>query len=511
MGYHRATGRVAAVMVTAGPGATNAMTGVAAAFAERVPMLVLCGDVAWASTGGRMLQDSGPEGIAVERMVGRVTRAAIRASRPESAATQALAALHAATDPLQPGPALFVLPIDIGRTPVAEAETPRTGRTSTIRAPLPTVLEAARRLAGAERPLVVLGAGTRSCAAPLRRLLDVLNVPFLTTPQAKGIVSEEHPHSLRQGGLAASWWARRYTEQGPDAALVLGTDLDDVSVGPTPPIAADNAAGKLIHVDLDASVFHRNYRADLPIVADLESFLAQLYDVVTIDGVRSAHGGALAREIRKSSPFDTPTFAEDESTTIAPHRAIADLERAAGSGARFITDIGEHMLFALHYLTAKGPDAFTIHLGLGSMASGIASAIGQSLADPQRRVVCICGDGGMQMAGMELLVAARERLPIVYAVFNDARYNMVYHGYRQLYGGAAAWSTPWVDFALWARSLGVAGARIEGPGQITSKLLELLTVGGPAVLDIRIDRDKRILGAGRNESLHQMSLRPAAR
>src|SRR5262249_6074215 len=133
------------------------------------------------------------------------------------------------------------------------------------------------------------------------------------------------------------------------------------------------------------------------------------------------------------------------------------------------------------------------------------------LADPGRRVVCICGDGGMQMAGMELLVASRERLPIVYAVFNDARYNMVYHGYRQLYGGAAAWSTQWVDFALWAPSLGVAGARIERPGQITPKLLEVLPAGGPAVLDIRIDRDKRILGAGRNEALQHMSVRPPAK
>src|SRR5262245_5325999 len=170
MGYHRTTGRVAAVMVTAGPGATNAMTGVTAAFAERVPMLLLCGDVAWAATGSRMAQDSGPEGIAVERMFGRVTRAAVRASRPDSAATQALAALHAATDPLQPGPALFVLPIDVGRAPAAETDAPRGGPISTIPAPLPAVLKAARWLAEAERPLVILGAGTRACAAPLRRV-----------------------------------------------------------------------------------------------------------------------------------------------------------------------------------------------------------------------------------------------------------------------------------------------------------------------------------------------------
>ncbi len=506
MGYHRATGRVAAVLATAGPGATNLMTGVSAAYAERVPMLVICGDVAWAASGGRLLQDSGPEGIAVERMFGSVTRATVRASRAESAATQALAALQAATDPLQPGPALFVLPMDIARKAAADVEPPHSQRFTEVPAAPSTVARVAKWLAAAERPLVIVGAGARPFASQVHKLLDVLNVPFMTTPQAKGIVSEDHPCSLRHGGLAASWWARRYTAQGPDVTLAIGTDLDDCSTGPTPPIAPGKP-GRLIHVDLDATVFHRNFMADLPILADLGSFVEQLHDVVTIEGVRSPHGGALAREIRATSPFDAPDFASDDAPVIAPHRAIADLERAA-PGARFVTDIGEHMLFALHYLTAKGPDAFTIHLGLGSMASGIASSVGQALGDRDRTVVCVCGDGGMQMAGMELLVAARERLKIVYAVFNDARYNMVYHGMKQLYGEGAGWDTPWVDFVMWARSFGVAGARIEGPGQITASLLDELTANGPAVLDIRIDRERRIQGAGRVESLSHMSLRP---
>ncbi|MEZ4294064.1 MAG: thiamine pyrophosphate-binding protein [Polyangiaceae bacterium] len=509
MGYHRATGKVAAVIVTAGPGATNAMTGVAAASTERVPMLVICGDVPWAANGGRLLQDSGPAGIAVESMFASVTRATVRASRAESAATQALAALNAATDPQRPGPALFVLPMDIARRPAPESEPPQTRRMTEVPAAPGSVIKAAAWLAEAQRPLVIIGAGARPYAAELRRLLDVLNVPFMTTPQGKGVVSETHPHSLRHGGLAASWWARRYTQKGADVTLAIGTDLDDCSTGPTPPLATDRPA-RLIHVDLDPTVFHRNHHADLPIVADLRSFLTQLYDVVTLDGVRNPHGAALAREVRSGSPFDTADFASDDSPVIAPHRAIADLERAAGPDARFVTDIGEHMLFALHYLTARGPDAFTIHLGLGSMASGITSSIGLSLGDRSRPVVCVCGDGGMQMAGMELLVAAREKLPIVYAVFNDARYNMVYHGYKQLYGQDVAWDTDWVDFAMWARSFGVAGARIERPGQITPELLGTLTAQGPAVLDIRIDREKRIRGAGRNEALSHMSMRPSA-
>jgi acetolactate synthase-1/2/3 large subunit len=169
------------------------------------------------------------------------------------------------------------------------------------------------------------------------------------------------------------------------------------------------------------------------------------------------------------------------------------------------------MLFALHYLTALGPDSFVIHLGLGSMASGICSAVGLSLGNPARRVVCICGDGGMQMAGSELLVATKLKLPIVYAIFNDARYNMVHHGYKQQFEGEASFGTPWIDFVAWARSFGLPGARIERPGQITPDLLKELTAAGlPVVLDIRHNAEVRLRGAGRAEALQQMSMAPPA-
>jgi acetolactate synthase-1/2/3 large subunit len=317
-------------------------------------------------------------------------------------------------------------------------------------------------------------------------------------------VSERHPRSLRHGGLAASHWARRYVAGGVDAALVLATDLDDCSIGPTKYIAD---GGALFHVDTNPAVFHRNLPARIGIVADAGAFIETMADVVAEHGFRNGRSTALVRELRaNTSPFEVAHFEQDDWPTLRPHRAIADLERAAGPDARFVTDIGEHMLFALHYLTASGPDSFSIQLGLGSMGSGICSAIGLALGDPSRRVVCICGDGGMQMAGMEALVAVRERLPVVFAVFNDARYNMVYHGFRSLTGREAPWDTPWVDFALWARALGMPGLRVNHPGELTAGQLERLTRGGgPVVLDMRIDASVRLAGAGRVEVLQHMS------
>jgi acetolactate synthase-1/2/3 large subunit len=506
-GFYRATGRVPVVLVTAGPGITNAMTGLASAYFERIPMVVICGDVAWATDGQRMLQNCGPEGLDVEHMFASVTQATIRVTHPRSAATQALAALDAATDPARRGPALLVVPIQHGTFPALATRTERAPIERRSTPPLEVVAETCELLANAERPLIVLGAGCRPYAASLRRLLDAFDIPFVTTPRAKGVVSEVHPRSLRHGGLAASHWARRYTAEGVDVALVLGTDLDDCSIGPTPYIAPD---GRLIHVDSDSNVFHRNLPAHIGVVAEVGEFIDAMCKYVDEETPRNGGTTALVRELKSSvSPFEISAFADDDAPALRPHRAIADLERAAGPHARFVTDIGEHMLFALHYLTARDSDSFNIQLGLGSMGSGICSAIGLAMGDPSRRVVCICGDGGMQMAGMEVLVAVREKLPIVFAVFNDARYNMVYHGFRALCRREAQWDSPWIDFSMWARSMGIPGLRVNHPGELTAARLDLLlTRKLPDVLDMRIDPNVRLAGAGRVERLQHMSARP---
>jgi acetolactate synthase-1/2/3 large subunit len=503
-GYFRATGRIAAVVVTAGPGATQAVTGVVNASLERIPMILVAADVAWSALGGRLAQDSGPDGIAIEEMFAKTTRAQVRVSRPESAATQALAVLDAALDPERPGPALLVVPMQHASGRTLRARVVRRTRNLPTFADPHSVAEACDALAGAARPLIVLGGGARRHARAMRRLVDALDVPFVTTPGGKGVVSEEHPRSLRHGGLAASPWARKYTAEGVDACLVLGTDLDDASIGPTRYIGP---GGKLVHVDLDPRVFHRNLPTGLAVVADIEVFADAVRAHWIGNGMRH---GAIAPEVRRmkatTPPVSPIAYDPDPQRPIAPHRAIQDLTRALPD-AIYCSDIGEHMLFALHFITAKGPDAFHIQLSLGSMGSGIATSIGLSLGSPNRDVVCIAGDGCMQMMGSEVLVAVRERLPIVFAVFNDARYNMVHHGMKQLYGRTREWSAgPTIDFVKWAEAMGVPARRIDRAGELTVPMLSNLRAdGGPILLDMRIDRDVRLAGAGRVESLQQMS------
>jgi acetolactate synthase-1/2/3 large subunit len=495
---------VPALVVTAGPGVTNAVTGIASASLERTPMLVIAGDVAWATTGARTAQDSGPEGIAIETMLAPITRAQIRAAHSRSVVSQALAALDIASDPLFPGPALFVLALDRGMGECDAFEvTPKAARYEVP--PHPAAVEqTAAWISEAARPLLVLGAGCRGHEAAIRELVDALDVPFVTTPRAKGLVSERHPRSLRNGGMAASLWARRYTAEPVDVCVALGTDLDDTSVGPTRYLGT---GGRLVHVDLDARVFGRNLPTALAITADVAAFARALCHRVEGAPIATLRARTALREARRVSPFDVADPARDDAAPIRPHRVVTELAAAMPVCARYVTDIGEHMLFALHYLTASAPDSFHVQLNLGSMGSGIAGAIGLALADRKRPVACIAGDGGMQMSGMEALVAVRERLPILFVVFNDARYNMVHHGMRQIFGAAQAYDMPQIDFTQWASSFGMPAAKITKPGELSPALVSrLLASGGPALLDVRIDASVRIRGGGRVEALQHMSM-----
>jgi acetolactate synthase-1/2/3 large subunit len=452
-----------------------------------------------------MAQNSGPEGIDIEAMFAPITRAQTRAAHARSVVSQALAALDAACDTRNPGPALFVLPLDRAMEACDGVEIFAPASVLPSAPPRAAVTRCAAWLMTATRPLFVLGAGCRGHERVLLALIERANVAFVTTPRAKGLISEKHPLSLRNGGMAASLWARRYTAEPVDVCVVIGTDLDDTSLGPTRYAGAD---GQLVHVDRDARVFGRNLPTALGITCDAGRFASMLSEELEHVPRNLAAQDAL-EEAKRSSPFDVADPSADNAVPIRPHRLLSELEAAVTEDTRFVTDIGEHMLFCLHYLTARARDTFHVQLNLGSMGSGIAGAVGLALADRTRRVVCIAGDGGMQMSGMEALVAVREQLPILFVVFNDGRYNMVHHGMRQIFGEASAYATPHVDFAAWARSFGMPAAVIREPGERCGKVLaELLQRKGPALIDARIDATTRLRGAGRVEALQHMSMLP---
>jgi acetolactate synthase I/II/III large subunit len=283
--------------------------------------------------------------------------------------------------------------------------------------------------------------------------------------------------------------------------VALGTDLDDCSVDGTP---VRTKTAKVYRVESARN--SRGAPGDLVLASDVGEFAKALTETWSSLGLRNTRANELVKSIKSA----TATFADTSNPDVlSPARALADLQATFGTDTRYVSDIGEHMLFALHYLTIEQGGAFSLHLPFGSMGSGICGALGEALANTagEKPVVCICGDGGMQMNGMEVLVAAQLNLPIVFAVFNDARYGMVYHGFKHAYGREVPWETPWVDFVGWARSMNIPALRITQPGQLSPLMLARLGERkGPMVLDMRIERSMPFPMMSRNDALRRLSM-----
>lgn len=494
IGYYRTTGKIPVVLVSAGPGITNALTGVASAKALRVPAIIITGEVAWNKDNHILLQSGGPEGLDLEKTFNPHTDKILRLNNAAKVSQEVLDFIICRNNN---APSLLVYPLHVSK---ANIEKPKVTAiikpTYSINNILSDHYIICEKLINASRPLIILGHGARNCAThKLEKFIHNINVPFVTTPQGKGIISEYDNLSLRHAGLAASQCIREYVKETPDVVLALGTDLDDCAVGSTELIGPNTF---LIHIDLNPRVFNRKYKTQIGLIQDIEKFIDNVNSLTIYSPQK------IDLSVIKSVNFDVPNFREDNNIPIAPHRAIADLEFSAPPETRFVTDIGEHMLFCLHYLTIKSNKQFSIDLGLGSMGSGICQSIGMCLGDG-RPTICVCGDGGIQMHGMEILTAVKHKLPIIFAIFNDARYNMVYHGFRHLFGRVEnLGGTKIIDFVKLFNAMGVPGNLITEPGQINKEMIYSSFKDGPAILDIRIDKDIRIKGAGRNEALKQM-------
>jgi acetolactate synthase I/II/III large subunit len=272
--------------------------------------------------------------------------------------------------------------------------------------------------------------------------------------------------------------------------------LDDCSVDGTP---VRSPLTTVLRVDHDPNSI--GALKDTFIRADAGMFATALAREWSTLGHRNAQLTERVRTLKLGSPTFEDTAKDD---VLSPARALRDLETTFGRNARYVSDIGEHMLFALHYLNIE-QGSFSLHLPFGSMGSGICGAIGESMKG--ETVVCICGDGGMQMNGMEVLVAAQRSLPVIFAVFNDARYGMVYHGFKHAYGRDVPWETPWVDFVTWARSMDIPALRITHPGQLTATAVERARIKpGPMILDMRIERSMPFPMTSRNDALRRLSM-----
>ncbi len=477
VGHAIATGHPALVLTTSGPGITNALNGIASAFVEELPLVLISGDVPSSFASRGAMQDSSSNSIDSVALMRTITRWSARVDSAAGATGAAEQAMRAATGP-RPGPVFLSLPLDVG-TARGRSIPLSIGDPAPPPAPDPMACrEIAQRLRRAKRPLLIAGNGARGAAAELRLLAEYAACPVATTPHAKGVFPERHPLHLGGIGFGGHPSVTAYLAAGPDVVCIVGSRLGDFATGAwNLPLTGTEAT---YQIDREPWLIGRNYPVTLGIVGDARAALLAMLEGASTDAPP-------LREVAGIRRVDEDSSASDQ-VPLRPARVFAALQEAFPD-AFWASDQGEHCAYALHYLRIDEPNQFRSLVGFVSMGTGIGLAIGARVAMPRRTVIGVCGDGGFAMHAGEVLTCVEHGIDVILVILNDGRWNMVHHGFQSVFGREPKGMPVRVaDLAGVARDFGAVGVRIERPEDLDiDRLRELAGLGQPLVLDVRID------------------------
>lgn len=490
-GYARTTGKLGVVLVTSGPGITNAMTGLASAWCDGIPVLLLAGEVPRKVYGKGALQEGSSYNLDILGMTAHVSKLSIEAFESNAAPGMLRRAVATALSGRQ-GPVVMTVPIDVSGAQIVEPDV-TVDVSSRFNIPHPVLLRAAGALTRANRTVIFAGSGTRHGNGParLREVAERLQCPVMTTPKGKGVFPEDHPLSLGVFGFGGHPSSLAFVDGGVDSMLAIGTSLGDLATNGWSEKLKPSR--DLVHVDIDANRMGRSYATTQCIAAPAEEFLAQLLTVLP--------------EPQRRGWYGVRTFTDPKETTngpegrIAPQRAIWEIQQVLARNAAYTVDSGEHFLWATHYLRIRHPDSFFVMTGLGSMGTSIGAAMGIQVACPKRHVAAILGDGCFAMSATEIATAVEQKIPIHVFVINDNRLGMVEMGNAAIYGRTPDYGIPSIDVPKLAESLGARFLVAEKAGDILRLPLRDFRNPGPVVVDVRIDRGMKMPKNGRFEAL----------
>ena len=487
-GVARASGRLAAVNLVPGAGLTHALSGIAEAYLDGIPMLVLACGIR--RDTGRAFQLHDVDQLAIARPV---TKAQLRAEHgSEIYATVRRACQIVRRAPA--GPVLVEIPAEHyffrhdADLRSADLELPDPQPAPATSATQGELLERARQwIEASRRPLLYLGLGAIEASADLVALAERLNAPVATTISGKGVFDETHPLWLWCGfGAAAPSFVRKVAASC-DLTLAIGCRFSEVgtgSYGMTPP-------GKLIHVDIDPSVLGKNYPADLPVVSDAASFVGALLPGLTSRSVDES----LRREIRSGHEEVTRGWETPENSEgVYPPHLLATVQQLVGNDAIYTTDSGNGTFLAMECLRLPHPRSFLAPVDYSCMGYAVPAALGAALACPDRQVISLAGDGAFLMTGLELLTARQLNLPVMVLVLRDRELAQIAQFQQLALGQKTCTELPDYDLAAICRGVGVeylAFGRNADAEAILKQALTLTGSGRPVVVEVAIDYSEK--------------------
>ncbi len=493
-GYARETGKIGVCCATSGPGATNLITGVACAYENEIPMLVITGQPSLHLLGkGAMQESAGLGGIDTVGMFRSCTHYSALVSHPDQLERQLTNALLGAYQPT-PGPVHLSIPVDVQRSQMKSV--PAYDLAHLLRPTSPVddaaVRELQAQLAQANRVVVLIGSGCGEAIDLVIELVERMGAVFVVTPDAKGFISPRHPSYLGVFGFAGHMSAIEAMEdRDVDLILAMGTDIGEfTSNGWCESLLND----RLVHIDSCEAHLTRSPMARLHVRGRIRLVLERVLRTLRRDGTKEISVGE-KRRFRKIS-VDDPYKSALRSAPIKPQYLMRELGWRSPPDTRFLVDTGNSIAWAIHHLGMHDhqPSAggwMRLTMNFAPMGWAIGGAVGTALANRAVPVVCITGDGSLLMNGQEMTVALTEKLSVVFVILNDAALGMVKHGQRLAGAEQIGFELPPADFRLMAESMGIPGHVIRTAEDFDNLDLDaILCHPGPTVLDVRVDREE---------------------
>jgi len=482
-GYARVTGKVGVCMATSGPGATNLITGIANAYMDSVPMVVITGQVATTQVGTDAFQEVDITGITLP-----ITKHNYLVKEPEQLPAIVKKAFHIASTG-RPGPVLIDLPKDVAESRI-KFKYPKTvelsGYKPTYKGHPSMVQQAARMIMESERPVIYAGGGIRiSNAAPeLLQLAETISAPVTHTLMGLGCFPGNHPLFLGMLGLHGTRHANQAVTEC-DCLIAVGARFDDRVVAK---ISGFAPTARIIHVDIDPAEIGKNVRIHLPIVGDVKNVLRAILPLLEIKD--NTPWVERVQELKRKYPLQ---YSRDG--LLKPQFVLEKLNELKDDSAIVVTDVGQHQMWAAQYLRFKEPRSFLSSGGLGAMGYCLPAAVGAKLGAPDKDVIVVIGDGGFQMTMQELGTAAEQRLNLKIFILNNHRLGMV----RQLqefycdkrYIAVDLQFNP--DFAELAKIYGMEGYTVNTEEQLEAILPQVLASPAPVIINCMIDPNENVM------------------